>query len=201
MSIVDQRASRPGLHSARLAFRKWRRGRPFWAGVWAMLGGALIAYVPGTALKLVLIANASLLVGTLVGVVIGFFGLMLWFARSLRILLGVLILLLSLASFFTSDFGGFFLGMLMGLIGGSLALAWVPTKVTWRQRRRARKRAAAGLPVVEPAAPDEAERISVPEQLAEEPAMASTRDLADDIFGAEASETDSEPPTDKRIRG
>jgi hypothetical protein len=139
---LDQRPHR--LHAARMAFRRWRRTRPFWAGVWAMLGGALIAYVPATAFKLLLVANSSLIIGILVGALVGVFGLMLWFARPLRVLLGVLIVLLSLVSFFTSDFGGLLLGMLMGLIGGSLAIAWVPTKVTWRQRRRARKRAVAG---------------------------------------------------------
>ena len=104
-----------------------------------MLGGALIAYVPATAFKLLLVANSSLVIGIFVGVLVGVFGLLLWFLRALRVVLGVFILLLSLVSFFTSDFGGLLLGMLMGLIGGSLALAWVPTKETWRQRRRARK--------------------------------------------------------------
>jgi hypothetical protein len=114
-----------------------------------MLGGALIAYVPATAFKFLLIANGSLIIGILVGALVGAFGLMLWFARPIRALLGVLILMLSLVSFFTSDFGGLLLGMLMGLVGGSLALAWVPQKVTWRQRRRARKLASAGGPLLD----------------------------------------------------
>lgn len=109
-----------------------------------MLGGTLIAYIPATAFKLLLIANGSLVIGISVGALVGAFGLMLLFVRPLRVLLGVLILMLSLVSFFTSDFGGLLLGMLMGLVGGSLALAWVPTKVTWRQKRRARKPAPAG---------------------------------------------------------
>jgi ABC-type microcin C transport system permease subunit YejE len=178
------------VHSARLGFRNWRRSRPFWAGVWAMLGGALIAYVPGTALKLVLIANASLLIGTLVGVVVGFFGLMLWFARSFRVVLGVLILLLSLCSFFTSDFGGLLLGMLMGFVGGSLALAWVPTKVTWRQRRRARKAARAGAPAAAVTGPQLPEPDSSAELQTDEQLDApSTPDLADVLLGAEDTET------------
>ena len=146
------------FHVARLAFRRWRHSRPFWAGLWSMLGGLLIAYVPATAFKFILIANASIIFGILVGALIGFFGLLLWFLRSLRILLGILILVLSLGSFFTSDFGGLILGMLMGLIGGSLALAWVPTKVTWRQRRRARRLARAGgsAGTVPEAPPDDA---------------------------------------------
>ena len=140
-SVVQRRH---WVRSARLAFRNWRRTRPFWAGVWAMLGGALIAYVPATAFKFFLIANSSLIIGVLVGALVGVFGLLLWFAKAIRVPLGIMIILLSLASFFTSDFGGLLLGMLMGLIGGSLAIAWVPTKTTWRQRRRARQVLAAG---------------------------------------------------------
>lgn len=172
----------------RIAFRNWRRSRPFWAGLWAMLGGVFIAYVPGTALKFVLIANASIVIGTLVGAVIGFFGLMLWFSRSLRILLGVLILLLSLASFFTSDFGGLFVGMLMGLIGGSLALAWVPTKTTWRQRRRARKLAQAGGSSTEAPAPAPAPAESLEPSDEGQPEDERVPELVDDIFGPDAAE-------------
>ncbi len=151
MTFIDDAVSagpaaerRHRVRTARLAFRRWRHGRPFWAGVWTMLGGAVIAYVPGTAFKLVLVASASLVVGILVGVLVAFFGLMLWFAQPLRVLLGVLILLLSLLSFFTSDFGGLLLGMLLGLVGGSLALAWVPAKQTRRQRRQTREPAQPG---------------------------------------------------------
>ena len=147
---IEQPSQPRRLHRARIAFRNWRRSRPFWAGVWAMLGGTIIAYVPATAFKLLLVANASLIIGILVGALVGFFGLMLWFARPLRILLGVLIVMLSLISFLTSDFGGLLIGMLMGLVGGSLALAWVPTKVTWRQRRRARRARVAAAAVPEP---------------------------------------------------
>lgn len=154
-----------------------------------MVGGFIIAYVPATAFKFLLIANASLIIGIVVGAVIGFFGLMLWFARPLRIVLGVLILMLSLASFLTSDFGGLLLGMIMALVGGSLALAWVPTKVSWRQRRRARKLAKTAEPETEAA----------PEQIAAPVAASKTRqsevdgtpaglDLVTSILGDEVGE-------------
>jgi hypothetical protein len=35
-------SSRAGLRRARLAFRKWRRTRPFWGGLLVLLGGAEI---------------------------------------------------------------------------------------------------------------------------------------------------------------
>jgi hypothetical protein len=183
------------VRAAHLAFRSWRRSRPFWAGVWAILGGAIIAYVPATAFKLFLIASSSLVMGVLVGALVGFFGLMLWFARPLRVLLGVLILLLSLVSFITSDFGGLILGMLMGLVGGSLALSWVPTKVTWGERRRVRKLIKAGGAQTE-AVEQAAETVALPEpDSAEE---ATTPDLADALL--EGDVIDPEQPAPRRFR-
>lgn len=111
---------------ARRAFRKWRRQRPFWAGVWAIVGGAVIAYVPGTAFKFSLVPGSLIWVGVLVGVLIIMFGLFLWLQPDLRYLLGTLIIVFSLGSFMSSDFGGLLLGMLLGLIGGAMAVAWAP---------------------------------------------------------------------------
>ena len=38
----------------RSGFRAWRRTRPFWGGLWCILGGAIIAYGPTTAIKIIL---------------------------------------------------------------------------------------------------------------------------------------------------
>lgn len=110
------------------SFRTWRHQRPFWAGIWAILGGAIVAYVPGTSFPLILLPGGLIWLGILVGVVIAVFGLFFWIQPELRRLLGVLTILLGLASFVTSDFGGLFIGMLLTLVGGSLALSWVPVR-------------------------------------------------------------------------
>lgn len=120
------------LRSLRDGFAHWRHTRPFWAGVWTIVGGGIIAYVPSTAMKFFFIANSSMVIGVLVGVIIAAFGLMLWFAEPLRIFLGVLTILLSLTSFMTSDFGGLLVGMLLGLVGGALAIAWEPHHIRHR---------------------------------------------------------------------
>lgn len=135
---VRQRGLRHLLGTARAGFRSWRRTRPFWAGVWTMLGGAIIAYVPGTAIQFVF-ATTSIAIGVTVGVVIGVCGLSLWVQPQLRFVLGVVILVLSLVSFVTSDFGGFFVGMLLSIVGGALATAWVPGPVVKRGRHRRRR--------------------------------------------------------------
>ena len=117
------------LRRARHAFRQWRRRRPFWAGLWAILSGAIIAYVPGTAFKFSLVPGSLVWLGVLVGLLIGVFGLFLWLQPSLRYLLGTLIIVFSLGSFMSSDFGGLLVGMLLGLIAGALALAWTPLPI------------------------------------------------------------------------
>ncbi len=62
-------------HALRLRFRHWRRTRPFWAGVWTLLGGVIITYGPATAFKVILVSGTAVWLGMLVGVVIGVLGL------------------------------------------------------------------------------------------------------------------------------
>lgn len=108
-------------------FKRWRRTRPFWAGVWAILGGLIILYGPLMSIKVILVAGQVVWMGILVGALIAILGILLWFEHAgVRRLLGVFIVLLGLVSLITSDFGGFFIGMLLALIGGSMAIAWRP---------------------------------------------------------------------------
>ena len=109
-------------------FRHWRRTRPFWGGLYAILGGLLMLAGPLTAIKVILVAGQVVWMGITVGAAVSVFGLFLWFAPSQRQVAGVLIVILSLVSFITSDFGGFLLGMLLGLTGGAMGFAWVPRR-------------------------------------------------------------------------
>jgi hypothetical protein len=124
---------RPGwlsaLRWARDGFRQWRRTRPFWGGLWCILGGALIAYGPTTAIKVVLVSGTIVWLGILVGVLVALMGLFLWFTPSLRHLVGILAALFAAVSLFTSDYGGFVIGLLLGTIGGALGFAWAPVRV------------------------------------------------------------------------
>lgn len=151
---------------ARLGFRRFRRTRPFWAGFWTMLSGVVVGYVPGTSFKFVFATGNLIWAGVLVGVLIGVLGLFLWIQPMLRYVLGVFIILLSLLSFITSDFGGFFIGMLMGILGGSLAIAWMSNPPPSRRERRRQRRfateaqgvelmgSAARIPMETPAGPE-----------------------------------------------
>ena len=113
---------------ARLAFRRWRRGRPFWGGLLITLAGAEILVTVKAPLPVVLHVGMLGLAAYLVPIVILLCGLLLWFSPDQRMFYSILSVLLSLLSWVTSNLGGFFIGLLLGLIGGSLAFAWSPKR-------------------------------------------------------------------------
>ncbi|MFD7028005.1 DUF6114 domain-containing protein [Streptomyces sp. NPDC059917] len=114
----------------RYRFRAWRGARPFWAGVFTLLGGIPIAYFPYADVRL---GNITIAMATtagagslIIGVLLVTLGFALWFQQSIRIFAGVATILLGLVSLPVSNIGGFMLGFLAALIGGCLALAWAP---------------------------------------------------------------------------
>ncbi|MGP4050571.1 DUF6114 domain-containing protein [Streptomyces sp. 2A115] len=114
----------------RLRFHAWRGGRPFWAGLFILLGGFPIAYLPYANLQ---IGHLTLAMATtagagslIIGVLLGVLGISLWYQKHIRTFAGVASILLGLVSLPVSNFGGFFIGFLFALVGGGMAVAWVP---------------------------------------------------------------------------
>jgi Family of unknown function (DUF6114) len=118
----------PLIQRTRAAFRTWRKGRPFWGGLWCVLGGAAMAYGPTTAIKVILISGTVVWAGILVGVLVAMMGVFLWFTPHLRHLVGIVAVLLSIVSLLTSDYGGFGIGLILGTVGGALGFAWTPVR-------------------------------------------------------------------------
>ncbi|GAA4087465.1 DUF6114 domain-containing protein [Streptomyces shaanxiensis] len=116
----------------RLRFRDWRGSRPFWAGVFTLLGGVPIAYFPYATLKL---GTMSLTMATtagagslIIGVLLVTLGLTMWFQQATRVFAGVAAIILALVSLVVSNIGGFIIGFLFAMIGGALAVSWMPGK-------------------------------------------------------------------------
>jgi len=111
-------------------FRRWRRGRPFWGGLFTMLAGVEILASGNLSLE-----NIQIKVGLtgfqsyLIPAMLILAGLLAWFTPAQRIFYGVLAALVSVYSLIGVNFGGFFLGMLLGIIGGSLIAAWAPVRL------------------------------------------------------------------------
>ncbi|MET9610091.1 DUF6114 domain-containing protein [Streptomyces sp. NPDC006512] len=111
-------------------FRAWRGRRPFWAGLFTLLGGLPIAYFPYADLRL---GNITLAMATtggagalIIGILLITLGLGLWFQQTIRVFAGVAAILLALVSLPVSNLGGFFMGFISSMIGGALALSWAP---------------------------------------------------------------------------
>jgi hypothetical protein len=116
----------PLVQRTRAAFRTFRKSRPFWGGLWCVLGGVAMAYGPTTAIKVILISGTVVWAGILVGVLVAMMGIFLWFAPQLRHLVGIVAVLLSIVSLLTSDYGGFGVGLILGTVGGAMGFAWNP---------------------------------------------------------------------------
>ncbi|MGW2638674.1 DUF6114 domain-containing protein [Streptomyces sp. NPDC001348] len=114
----------------RQQFRAWRGNRPFWAGLFVLLGGFPIMYFPYARIKLgalTLAMSTTAGAGSLIiGVLLVVLGISLWFQKHVRVFAGVAAILLALVSIPVSNFGGFVVGFLLALIGGALAVSWAP---------------------------------------------------------------------------
>ncbi|WP_338673038.1 DUF6114 domain-containing protein [Streptomyces sp. SCSIO 30461] len=121
------------LRVLRRRFRDWRGQRPFWGGLFTLLGGMPIAYFPYASLKLghmtLSMATTAGAGSLIIGVLLVTLGLTMWYQPLVRVFAGVAAVLLALISIPVSNLGGFIMGYLFALIGGALALAWAPGKL------------------------------------------------------------------------
>jgi Family of unknown function (DUF6114) len=126
------------------AYRRWRRSRPFWAGILLMIAGAelLLIPLPMHSMGLILHIGVGGVSGILIGAVLIVAGLLLWFNPAQRMFYSIVAVLLAIAALVASNLGGFLLGTALGVIGGSLGFAWTPLapgtapRSLWRRRPR-----------------------------------------------------------------
>ncbi|MER5807430.1 DUF6114 domain-containing protein [Streptomyces sp. NPDC002033] len=118
-------------------WRRWRRARPFWGGLFAVLAGAWICVLPLAPLKIMLQQGVAGIPSVLMGIIMIVLGLTAWFSPRQRSLAGVLTTLIATASLVLSNLGGFLIGTLLGILGGGLMFAWQPGPP--RRRRRSGK--------------------------------------------------------------
>ncbi|MFJ7064993.1 DUF6114 domain-containing protein [Streptomyces sp. NPDC101115] len=111
-------------------FRVWRQSRPFWAGLFTIIGGIPIAYLPYGDMRL---GNVTLAMKTtagagalIIGVLLITLGLTMWFQPIVRVFAGVAAIVLGLISIPVSNFGGLVVGFLFALVGGGMSASWAP---------------------------------------------------------------------------
>ncbi|MFI6332522.1 DUF6114 domain-containing protein [Micromonospora chersina] len=146
-------------------WRRWRRGRPFTAGVLVALGGAEMLVTLRAPLGVLLHIGPQGLAAYLVPIILVICGALLIATPQQRVFYALVSLVLGLVSWLTSNLGGFLVGMLLALVGGALAFAWTP------DRRRRPAVEAAGPPAPrEPA--DDADTAPLPAVGTPDPAAA-----------------------------
>ncbi|KOG86857.1 hypothetical protein ADK38_28690, partial [Streptomyces varsoviensis] len=108
----------------RRRWRQWRRGRPFWGGLAAIIAGAEICAIPLAPLKIMLQQGIAGIPSVLMGAVMILMGLAAWFAPQYRSLAGIVTVMVAAAALVMSNLGGFLIGTVLGIIGGGLIFAW-----------------------------------------------------------------------------
>ncbi|MCH0539278.1 hypothetical protein I3F58_06835 [Streptomyces sp. MUM 203J] len=115
---------------ARLAWRRWRRSRPFWGGLVTVLAGAEICAIPLAPLKVMLHQGIAGVPSVLLGIVMIMLGISAWVAPQYRSMAGLVTTLLAAAALVMSNLGGFLIGTLLGVVGGASMFAWRPVTTT-----------------------------------------------------------------------
>lgn len=109
-------------------FTAWRRGRPFWAGLFVAGGALIILFPPFVGVKLgdmvISIKTIGGVSALLIGALLAICAAALWLQPQFRLASGLVAVLLSLVALVVTNLGGFLVGTILSLLGGALAVAW-----------------------------------------------------------------------------
>jgi hypothetical protein len=119
-------AAGDALQNGRVWLRAFRRTRPFWGGLWMLLGGFMILRVSQVSFEAAVSSGIVGFGGWLTGGGLVVCALLVWAGPEHRIVAGIMGLLLAISSLVVSNLGGFFIGMLLGIVGSSMAVSWGP---------------------------------------------------------------------------
>ncbi|TJZ59358.1 hypothetical protein FCH28_01105 [Streptomyces piniterrae] len=108
----------------RAVLRRWRRTRPFWAGLLLLLGGAELLLVPLSPLTVLVSLGLGGLAALGIGLALMVAGLFLWYAPAAHHYVSINALILSVLSFAATNLGGFLVGMGLGIAGSAMGFGW-----------------------------------------------------------------------------
>ncbi|MFG1678447.1 DUF6114 domain-containing protein [Micromonospora sp. NPDC049282] len=130
MTTAETQQGRPGrLGQAWRGFRRWRRARPFWGGLFTALAGLEIFATTQMSLNgLTFQMGPTGFLSWLVPTILVTCGMLLWFSPAQRMFYAVVAAVTALYSLIGVNLGGFFIGLLLGMVGSALGFAWVPRK-------------------------------------------------------------------------
>ncbi|MFE9955032.1 DUF6114 domain-containing protein [Micromonospora sp. NPDC005299] len=130
MTTADTQQAGPGrVGQAWRGFRRWRRTRPFWGGLFTALAGLEIFGTTQMSLNgLTFQMGPTGFLSWLIPAILLTCGLLLWFSPQQRMFYAIVAAVTALYSMIGVNLGGFFLGVLLGMIGSALGFAWVPRR-------------------------------------------------------------------------
>ncbi|GAA0580807.1 hypothetical protein GCM10010172_77140 [Paractinoplanes ferrugineus] len=112
----------------RSAFWHWRHARPFWGGLFVFLSGAEIFLTVWAPLPVIVHVGMQGFIGYLLPILIAVLGVLLLLNPAQHLFYSLVAAVLTLASWLTSNLGGFIVGLVLGVVGSALAFAWSPDK-------------------------------------------------------------------------
>jgi hypothetical protein len=123
-----------GLAQAWRGFRRWRRSRPFWGGLFLILAGSEIFSTTQASLAgLTFQMGPTGFLSWLIPTILFACGLLAWFTPQQRMFYAIVGGVTALYSLIGVNLGGFFIGLLLGIVGAALVFAWTPTPPAVRQ--------------------------------------------------------------------
>ncbi|MEU7927440.1 DUF6114 domain-containing protein [Micromonospora sp. NPDC049107] len=129
MSTATHRAQPGRVGQAWRGFRRWRRSRPFWGGLFTILAGVEILGTTKVSLAgLTLQMGPTGFLSWLIPTILVTCGLLMWLSPAQRIFYAIVGAVTAVYSLIGVNLGGFFIGMLLGMVGSALGFAWVPVK-------------------------------------------------------------------------
>jgi Family of unknown function (DUF6114) len=126
VTTADTATARP---SAWQRFRTWRRGRPFWGGLVAIVAGLEIYGASQTS-----IGDMEIKIGPggmaayVIPLMLVVAGLLAWFTPAQRHFYGIIVPAVSIYAVLEINLGGWLIGTLLGMVGGALIFAWTENK-------------------------------------------------------------------------
>ncbi|MFE9691952.1 DUF6114 domain-containing protein [Micromonospora sp. NPDC005806] len=130
MTNAETQHARPNrLGQAWRGFRRWRRTRPFWGGLFTALAGLEIFGTTQMSLNgLTFQMGPTGFLSWLIPVILVACGMLLWFSPPQRMFYAIVAGITAVYSLIGVNLGGFFIGLLLGMVGSALGFAWVPAK-------------------------------------------------------------------------
>lgn len=105
---------------------RWRRTRPFYAGLLMLAGSIALVGLSWSGIGFLPFAGPSGAAAWVIGAMLAVSGLTTWADGSRRYFTGALAIVLALCSLVAVNLGGLLLGFLLAATGGCLALSWAP---------------------------------------------------------------------------